>query len=236
MENWIKDCRYIIMPTRQAPKGLESEYQAAYMTWRKAWGKYREEQNINSPLHSDGFLIPDEMGVLFYQSQCVGFCSFTFGDLNNGPLSDSGWFEPWDDLSFKRLQNISTKAIICTQFTVDPAFAGKGQIVRWKEIISLFAYLRFYYSDKEVMAGCLNLVRGMQNSSGEDIGAIILNPLHHFVYGGKDLPAQLVAYTKEGFEKFIAKKELEPLCRELWKQHIHCSELPLNTQEIKKAA
>ena len=236
MEEWIKDCRYIIMPTRQAPEGLEAEYHAAYMTWRKAWEKYRIEQNITTHLRSDGFLLPDEMGVLFYQSQCVGLCCFSYGDLNKGPLSDLGWFSAWDDLSLRRLKNISTKSIICTQFTVDPAFAGKGQVVRWKEIISLFSYLRFYYSDMEVMAGCLNLTRGMQNSSGEDIGAIILNPIHKFVLGEKEIPAQLVAYTKEGFEKFVAKKELAPLCEKLWKQHLHCTEIPLNTQELKKAA
>lgn len=236
MENWIKDCRYIIMPNRQAPEGLEAEYQAAYMSWKKAWLKYREEQNITSPLHSDGFLIPDEMGVLFYQSQCVGFCSFTFGDLTHGPLSDVSWFSAWDDLSMRKLKNISSRAIICSQFTVDPAFAGKNQVVRWKEIISLFAYLRFYYSDHDVMAGCLNLTRGMQNSSGKDIGAIMINPSHHFTYGGQEIPAQLVAYTKDNFEKFVADKGLKNLCEELWKQHLHCSQLPLHTKQIKNVA
>lgn len=238
MESWVKDCRYILMPARHPVKGYEAEYKAAYDVWKRAWGKYREETGINSPLHSDGFVLPDEMGVLFHESNCIGFSSFTYGDLLAGPMPDMSWFGSWDQKSYHNLRSISPDAIICSQFTVNPDFAGKGQIVRWKDIISLYTLIRFEHTQMGVMAGCLNLIRGMQNASGEDAGAIVLNKEHSFNYGGKELPAQLVAYKKENIRSMIERKQLRGLCQELWGQLVHISDFPVedNIIEFKKVA
>lgn len=232
MEDWLMSCRYLLMPTRQPVKGFEKEYHLSYQTWRLAWEKYRRECEISAPLKSDGFMIPDEMGVLFYQDRCVGLSSFGHGSLRQGPMQDLSWFGSWDELSCQRLLNVSSNAMICSQFTVHPDFAGKGQITRWKDIISLYSLMRFYHSDKEVMAGSLNTIRGMQNAGGEDAGAIVLNPHHTFNFGGKDLPVQLVAYTKETIEEMLNRKNLMELTEALWGQLIHLSEFTATQNNI----
>jgi hypothetical protein len=89
-----------------------------------------------------------------------------------------------------------------------------------------------------VMAGCLNLIRGMQNASGEVVGAIVLKSDHVFQLGNKESPAQLVAYTKENINAMIKNKNLSGLCDDLWKQLVHISEYPIedNVLELNKAA
>ncbi|MCM2351300.1 MAG: hypothetical protein NDI69_14860 [Bacteriovoracaceae bacterium] len=238
MESWVKDCRYILMPARHPQPGFEKEYAMAYETWKRAWRKFREESGIAGPLFSDGFILPDEMGVLFYQSRCVGFSSFTYGNLQDGTMPDVSWFGSWDKNSYKELHSLSTNAIICSQFTVNPDFAGKDQIVRWKDIVSLYTLIRFSHSQMGVMAGSLNLTRGMQNASGEDAGAIVLNKEHRFHYGSKELPAQLVAYTKENIQAMLERKNLTGLSHDLWKQLVHISQYPVedNIIEFKKVA
>lgn len=238
MESWIKDCRYILMPARHPHHGFEKEYALAYETWKRAWGKYREELGVSGPLFSDGFVLPDEMGVLFYQNRCVGFSSFTYGNLNDGTMPDVSWFGSWDKASFGELSKISSEAIICSQFTINPDFAGKGQITRWKDIVSLYSLMRFINSRMGVMAGALNTARGMQNASGEVVGAIVLKSDHVFQLGNKESPAQLVAYTKENINAMIKNKNLSGLCDDLWKQLVHISEYPIedNVLELNKAA
>lgn len=238
MESWIKDCRYILMPARHPQQGFEKEYAMAYETWKRAWGKFREESGISGQLYSDGFVLPDEMGVLFYQSRCVGLSSFTYGNLNKGTMPDVSWFGSWDENSYKELSKLSSDAIICSQFTVNPDFAGKGHITRWKDIVSLYTLIRFSHSRMGVMAGALNVTRGMQNASGEGAGAIVIKADHAFQLGNKELPAQLVAYTKKNIHAMIEKKNLSGLCHDLWEQMVHISEYPVedNVIEFNKAA
>ncbi|MGE3608235.1 MAG: hypothetical protein AB7I27_01510 [Bacteriovoracaceae bacterium] len=238
MHEWIKDLRYVLMSSRHPAKGYEEEYHAAYKTWRSAWEKFRAEIGVKDPLSSDGFIIPDEMGVLFYKNECVGFASFTHGNLAKGPIPDHSWFKAWTSDAYEKLKNISADAIICSQFTVDPKFTGRNQVVRWKEIVFLFNHLRFLNSDAGVMAGHLNLTRGMQNAGGEEWGATVLDPLHPFNYSGVPLNAQLVAYQRETVLAMIQRKEFGPLCEQLWSKLEHVSDFSVtnNIIPIKKAA
>lgn len=231
MESWVKDVKYVLMPTRQPVKGYEKEYQAAYDVWRAAWEKFRTEIGVNDPLSSDGFCLPDEMGVLFYQGECVGFSSFSHGYLNQGPLGDQAWFKVWTPEAFSQLRAISEKAIICSQFTVNPKFAGKGHIVRWKEIVFLYTFMRFDTSDAGVMAGCLNLTRGMQNACGETFGGTVLNPEHSFNYAGNMIPAQLVAYERENIQLMKERKNIVGLCDDLWSRLIHLTDFAVNDKQ-----
>lgn len=232
MENWVKEVKYILMPTRQPVKGFEQEYQAAYEVWRTAWEKYRNEIGIKEPLSSDGFCLPDEMGVLFYQGECVGFSSFQHGDLRSGPLGDLNWFKAWNSEAYGQLRTISSKAIVCSQFTVNPKFTGKSHLVRWKEIVFLYTFMRFDTSDAGVMAGSLNLIRGMQNACGETFGGTILNPEHHFTYGGLTLPIQLVAYERKNIQLMKERKNIEGLCDDLWSRLIHLTDFSVNQNNV----
>lgn len=234
MESWVNDCRYLLMPARHPVPSYEKEYTAAYSIWREAWEKYRREAGITGNLYSDGFALPDEMGVLFYQDSCVGLSSFTYGHLDQGPMPDFSWFGSWDQLSYQRLKAISHNAMICSQFTVNPKFAGKGHIVRWKEIIFLYTFMRFEHSKADVMAGCLNLTRGMQNACGESFGATVLRPEHTFSYGGIEIPAQLVAYERENIKNMKIQRGIVELCDQLWERLVHLSEFPVVGQVIKQ--
>jgi hypothetical protein len=239
MEDWVKDCKYILMPARHPVKGHEKEYEAAYSVWRAAWEKFRAEVGIKDFLSSDGFLLPDEIGALFYKNECVGFSSFTHGKLTSGTMPDQAWFRSWDKNSFEDLKRISDDAIICSQFTVNPKFTGKGHIVRWKEIVFLYTFMRFDQSDAGVMAGSLNLIRGMQNACGETFGATILNGEHKFSYAGHELPAQIVAYERKNIQAMKERKEIVGLCDDLWSRLTHLTEFTANKNNIipfKKAA
>ncbi len=238
MDEWIKDLNYILMPCRHAVKGYEAEYQAAYDCWRAAWEKFRAEIGITEPLSCDGFILPDEMGVMFYKGECVGLASFTYGRLDYGPMKDHSWFKAWTPEAYEKLQEISPEGMICSQFSINPKFTGKLQVVRWKEILFNFIHMRFDYSSAGVMAGHLNLTRGMQNACGEDFGAKILDPLHPFNYYGVSLSAQLVAYQRDIIHRMIDRKELKPLCEKLWSRLIHLSEYSVNSPVIpmKKTA
>jgi hypothetical protein len=229
MENWVKDLKYILMPTRQPIPGHEEEYYAAYKIWRQAWEKFRSEIGVKEPLAADGFALPDEMGVLFYKGECVGFSSFSHGDLHQGPLKDLGWFRAWTPEAIARLAEISTNAIVCSQFTVNPKFTGKDHIVRWKEIVFLYTFMRFDNSDAGVMAGHLNLTRGMQNACGETFGATVLNPNHPFSYYGVQIPAQLVAYERHNIQAMKERKNIVGLCDDLWSRLI-----PLTNFSVQK--
>ncbi len=238
MEKWIADVRYVLMPSRHPLKGYEKEYEAAYKVWRAAWEKFRLEIGVKEPLSSDGFIIPDEMGVLFYQGQCVGLASFTHGTLAEGTMPDHSWFKPWTKKSFEDLKSISPDCIICSQFTVSPQFTGRGHIVRWKEILFYYNHLRLLNSQMGVMAGHLNLTRGMQNAGGEEFGATVLNPNHPFHYYGVPLDAQLVAYERSGIQAMIDRKNLSSLFEALWTRLENVSDFPVTNNVIphKKAA
>lgn len=238
MENWIKDVKYILMPSRHPVKGYEKEYEAAYKVWRAAWEKFRTEIGIKEPLSSDGFIVPDEMGVLFYKGECVGLASFTHGTLASGTMPDHSWFKPWTDEAFEQLKEISPDCMICSQFTISPQFAGRGHIVRWKEILFYYNHLRFMNSMNGVMAGHLNLSRGMQNAGGEEFGGTILNPNHIFYFYGVEQVSQLVAYQRSGIKAMIERKNIAPLFEQLWTRLDHISEFPVtsNILPFKKAA
>ena len=238
MESWVKDLKYVLMPSRHPIEGYENEYYAAYQVWRTAWEKFRSEIGVKDPLSSDGFIIPDEMGVLFYQDKCVGLASFTHGTLARGPMPDHSWFKPWTPEAFEQLRKISADCMICSQFTVSPEFTGKGHVVRWKEILFYFNHLRFLNSTSGVMAGHLNLTRGMQNAGGEEFGATILNPNHPFNYYNVPLAAQLVAYERSGIQAMINRKNLSTLFDDLWTRLDHVSEFEVtsNIVPFKKVA
>lgn len=237
MQSWVNDLKYILMPARRPVRGYQKEYNEAYRVWRAAWEKYRSEVGITQKLTSDGFMLPDEIGVLFYQDKCIGLSAFSYGRMG-GPLEDLGWFNSWPADTIKTLRNISDDVVVCSQFTVNPEFAGKNQVVRWKDIISLYTLLRFENSDTDVMAGQLNLIRGMQNASGEDSGATVLNPEHVIHYSGLELPVQLVAYERLNIKKMMERKNIISLCDELWTKLDHISEFPVQKKVLpfKKVA
>lgn len=227
MESWVNDLKYILMPSGQPLKGYEEEYDITYKVWRQAWEKYRSEIGVTQKLNSDGFLLPDEMGVLFYKGECVGFAAFKHG-MMGGPLEDLGWFNGWNKEAIDDLKNISMHAIVCSQFTINPRFAGKNQIVRWKDIVSLYSLMRFESSDAGVMAGQLNLIRGMQNACGDNSGvATVLNPEHYFDYCGQRLPVQLVAYERHKIHDMKIQKGIVGLCEDLWSKLIHLTDFPV---------
>ncbi len=238
MESWVNDVEYVLMPSRYPVKDFEAKYLAAYEVWKRAWQKFRSEIGVEETLSSDGFLLPHEMGVLFYKGECVGFSAFTHGFMAEGPLPDLSWWKAWTPEAIEKLRMISEKAIICSQFTVNPDFAGKGHIVRWKEIVFLYTFMRFDHSDAGVMAGHLNLTRGMQNACGETFGATVLNPCHPFSYYGKEINAQLVAYERENIRLMKERRGVVDLCEDLWSKLIHVSEFSVDKKVIpfKKAA
>lgn len=237
MQSWVGDLKYILMPSKHPVRGYKKEYNEAYRIWRAAWEKYRTEVGITQKLTSDGFLLPDEIGVLFYQNECVGLSAFSYGEMG-GPLEDLGWFSGWPGDTINALRGISDNVVVCSQFTVNPKFAGKNQIVRWKDIISLYTLLRFEHSEADVMAGQLNLMRGMQNASGEDSGATVLHPEHIFHYCGLELPAQLVAYERHNIQTMKERKSIISLCDDLWTRLVHISDMPVQTKVLpfKKVA
>lgn len=232
MESWIKDLQYIVMPTRGPVKGYEKEYYATYDVWRSAWEKFRSEIGINAPLNSDGFVIADEVGAVFYKGECVGFAAFSYGSLKQGPLAHQSWFNSWDTETMKALAEISDNAVICSQFTVNPKFAGKGHIVMWKEIVALCGWIRFDLSDADVMAGHLNLTRGMGKLAGEALGGTVLCENHAFNFYGVDVPAMLVAYERSGFEKLKNARGIHQLCDDLWTRLVHLSEHPVHQKVL----
>lgn len=240
MEDWIKDLRYILMPTRKAMKGYEKEYHEAYAIWQAAWGKFRRDINIPNKLNSDGLMVTDEMGVLYYQGKCVGLSAFTHGDLERGPMPDLSWFNAWTPEAYDSLKAISNNAIICSQFTVNPEFTGKGHVVRWKEIVTTYTYLRFEHSNAGVMAGHLNVLRGMQNASGGTYGATVLHPGHTFDFFGVPLVGQLVAYERENMKLLWEEKKMVTMVEDLWSRLEHISDFdvvaPAKVLPFKKAA
>jgi len=238
VEKWIQDLEYVIMPTRHPLKGLEKKYQAAYECWRKAWEKYRHEVGVFEDLYSDSFIIPDEMGVLFYQGRCVGLACFTYGDLSLDTTKHNSWFKGWPSSALDRLKQISPNVVIGSQFTVSPEFTGRDHIVRWKEIVFLYTFMRFDRSIGGVMAGTLNLQRKMNAAAGEDFGATIIEPEIPYHYG-QGLSVQLVAYERAGLRNMINRKNIQGLCGDLWSRMFHHSEYAViedNVIPLKKVA
>lgn len=234
MDSWVQDVEYVLMPSRSPVPGYEEEYFASYLVWRKAWLKFRGEVDIKDKLAADGFLVSHEIGALFYKGECVGLSAFTHGTLSRGPLPDHSWWNAWTPEAIEALRRISDNIIICSQFTVNPEFAGKNQIVRWKEIVSLVSQLRYIHSPADVMAGHLNLTRGMQNACGEENGATVLDPCRAFSFYGKQIEAQLVAYERKNLHAMIAKKELGPLADALWSKLVHLSDYPITRSADRK--
>lgn len=238
MNDWLKDSVYIVMDCRHPTPGYEKEYKAAYECWKKAWTKFRADIGITEPLHSDGFLLCDEMGVIFYKGECVGLSGFSYGDLSDLTVQDNSWFSAWSSEAYAKLSAISDKNGISSQFTVSPDFAGKNQVVRWKEMLVLFGQMRFIYSDIDTLSGHLNLTKGMQNAAGEEFGATVIDPLHVHDFHGVPLNAQLIAYQKENLWKMIERKNLGELVTELTAKTIHISSFAYHKpkQTLKIAA
>lgn len=240
MQDWIKDVEYILMPSKGPVKGFERQYELAYECWRSAWEKFRSELGITQKLNADGFRVTDEIGAIFYQGKCVGVHCFTYGSWVSGPFKDLAYFNGWTDLALHKLKKLSpANSLICSQFTVHPEFTGRNQIVRWKEINFIYIFMRYQNSSADVMCGHLNMTRKVQEAAGESFGATVLEPLVHFDYSGTSLESQLVVYEKEKFEEIKDKKEIRPLCDNLWSRLIHLSEYPViksNILTFKKAA
>lgn len=237
MDSWINDVTYLVMPSSHPMKGYEKEYEAAYQCWRTSWMKFRSEIGLEDPLYSDSFIIPDEMGVIFYKGECVGLSCFTYGSLDLGATQHNSYFKGWTDLALKRLKNISSNVVLCSLFTVGPQFTGKNHVVRWKEIVSLYTLLRFERSIAGVMAGQLNLSRKMNDAAGKDFGATILEESLPYHYG-PDQRVQFVAYERYGIEEMKTQKGIHDLCDALWSRAQSISEYPMtNTIDpLKKAA
>ena len=227
MHSWIDDIRYILMPASHPTPLYEKEYFAAYEGWRSASEKFRAEIGVKEPLYSDGFVLADEMGLLFYKNEFVGMSSFTYGVLNMGPMQDLSWFKGWSDEAYSKLRSISPNAMIGSQFTVSPQFTGKNQIVRWKEIVFVYTFMRFQHSIADVMAGHLNLTRKVNEACGEDFGATILDPCKTFDYYGVEIPAQLVAYEKANIKILREKMNHGGMCDKLWSKLTHLSDYPV---------
>jgi hypothetical protein len=239
MQDWIRDVEYYLMPSNYPVKGYEEQYQATYECWRAAWEKYRNEIGIGRPLHCDGLLVTHEIGALFYKGECVGLSAFTYGSLSKGPLQHHSWWGGWTPKSIDQLKAISENAIICSQFTVGPKFTGKGHIVRWKEIVFLYLMLRFERSLGEVMAGNLNLTKGVHNACGETSGATVICKSFPYNFQGVDLLAQLVAYEKPKIQLMKETKKITDMCEDLWSRLVHLSDFSVienNVIPLKKAA
>lgn len=239
MDSFINDIRYVLMPSRHPVKGYEKIYAEAYSVWRAAWEKFRLEIGIKDPLNSDAFILPDEMGVLLYQNRVVGLAAFTHGDLSSGTMPDQAWFKAWTPEAFNQLKEISPDCIICSQFTIGPEFTGRGHVVRWKEILFYYNHLRLINSQKDIMAGHLNLTRGMQNAGGEEFGGIVLDPNHPFSFAGVQLNSQLVAYTRESIQQMVERKNISPMFNQLWSRLENVSDFPVTQTQViqlKKAA
>lgn len=238
MEDFIKDLKFVLIPARHPIKGYEDIYSEAYRVWRAAWEKFYKESNVPEPLSSDPFIIPDELGVLMYKNKCVGLAAYTHGDLRSGTLPDHSWFKPWTPEAFQQLKKLSADCIVCSQFTIAPEFAGRGHIVRWKEILFYYNHLRLINSTSGVMAGHLNLSRGMQNAGGEEFGGIVLNANHPFTFHGIHQVSQLVAYTRESIQQMVERKNISPMFNQLWSKLEHASEFPVSPKIIplKKVA
>lgn len=238
MEEFIKETKFILIPARHPIKGYEQVYSDAYRVWRMAWEKFYKESKVTEPLNSDSFIIPDELGVLYYQNKCVGLAAYTHGDLRSGTLPDHSWFKAWTKQAYAQLMQISSDCIVCSQFTISPEFAGRGQVVRWKEILFYFNHLRLIHSQSGVMAGHLNVSRGMQNAGGEEFGGIVLNSNQPFNFHGDMQPSQLVAYTRESIAQMVERKNIAPMFNQLWSTMEHASEFPVqsNIIPLKKVA
>lgn len=238
MHDWLKDTVYIVMDCRHPNPQHEKAYQSAYQCWKKTWAKFHEDLGIKAPMTSDGFLLCDEIGALFYKGDCVGVSGYTYGKLTEETIKDCSWFGAWSDESYRKLQGISQNNVISSQFTIAPEFAGKNQVVRWKEILGLLIQMRFIYSDTEVLAGHLNLTKGMQNAGGEEFGGTIIDPLHSHDFHGVPLNAMLVAYQKENLWRMIEKKSLGELVQGLTHKTVHSSSFAYHkpSQRLKVAA
>lgn len=234
MDSWIQDIEYVLMPSRSPVAGYEEKYFSSYLVWRKAWQKFRSEIDIKDKLISDGFLVAHEIGALFYKGECVGMSAFTHGTLAQGPLPDHSWWNAWTPEAIEGLRKLSDNIIICSQFTVNPEFAGKGHVVRWKDILALVSQLRYIHSEADIMAGHLNLTRGMQNACGEDHGATVLDPCRPFSFYGKTIEAQLVAYERNKLQEMFRRKELTHLCDDLWSKLVHLSDYPVRRASVGK--
>jgi hypothetical protein len=238
MYEWLKDTEYLIMDSRHPNQKLTGEHLKAYQCWKKTWEKFYRDLGVSSSLHSDGFLLCDEIGAIFYKNECVGLTGFTYGSLLNDMIHDHSWFSEWSPESYAKLKAISEKNSISSQFTISPDFAGKNQIVRWKEILAICTQLRFIYSDAEVLAGHINLTKGMQNAAGEEFGATVINPNHVHDFQGVPLNAQLVAYQKDILWKMFENKKLLELTDLLTEKMVHQSSFAFHkpVHKLKLAA
>jgi hypothetical protein len=228
MKSWIDDVDYYILPSQSAPKGYETLYDQSYECWRYAWEKFRNEVGINEKLHCDALRATDEIGTIFYKGECVGIHGFTFGSWERGMYKDLAYFHGWTDIALQKLKKYSLKnSLICSQFTINPIFSGKQQIVRWKEINFLYILLRYQHSEADIMCGHLNMTRKVQDAAGEGFGATILDPFVSFDYYGVRLDSQLVAYEKERLELIKDEKKINQLCEDLWKRMKNLSRFPV---------
>lgn len=235
MEDWMDDFEYLLMPSARPLAGHEKEYFAAYECWRASWLKFRTEVGSKEKLFSDSFTNTDELGVLFYKGECVGLHAFRTGSLLDGTIRDAAWFAPWSALSLEKLMDISPLVTISSQFTIHPSFAGKNQVVRWKKIGAACTINRFLNSSVPVMAGFLNISRGMTDVAGADSGAIVLNSEEGFQYSENvTIMAQPVAYTRESLLRAISKNRETEFYAELWKRTRFLSEL--HTKKLKLVA
>jgi hypothetical protein len=239
MLDWVNSVEFILMPSRHPVKGFEKQYHEAYQVWRSAWEKFYQDLKIDQPLNSDPYCVTDEVGAIFYQNECVAIVCFTHGNL--GPkdtMKDAQWFRSWTPEALLKLKNISLDCIICSQFTVSPKFTGKDQVTRWKDVLALYACLRFENSDSGVMAGHLNGTKSMEKTCGEDNGATVLEYNHALHLHGVPLHSQLVAYEREGLKKLWQAKNLHSQCDDLWSRLVHLSEFRAHQKilDFKKMA
>lgn len=231
MFDWVNDVDYIIMPSQRALKGYEEHFDLAYQCWRDAWEKFRAEIGVEEKLLCDAIRATDEIGAIFYKGKCVGIHCFTYGSWNHGMFKDLGYFQGWTDIALQKLKKYSRdNSMICSQFTVNPEFTGKNQIVRWKEINFLYIFMRYQHSMADIMCGHLNMTRKVQDAAGEGFGATVLDPYVPFDYYGVELGSQLVAYEKDKFEGVKDQKNLKELCEALWGRLTHLSQFPVIEQ------
>ncbi len=239
MEAWIDDVSFYLMPSRHPLKGYEKQYTEAYSVWRAAWEKFYTDLKIEQPLNSDPFCVTDEVGAIYYKGECVAVVCFTHGDLGGQyPMKDCQWFRSWTPAAMEKISTISRNCIICSQFSVSPKFAGRDQVTRWKDVLTLYVYLRFENSDAGVMAGHLNGTKGMVKTSGGDHGATVLESDHELILHGIPLNSQLVAYEREGLANLWEAKNLRSHCDHLWSRLIHLSDFHANHMivPLRKAA
>jgi GNAT superfamily N-acetyltransferase len=146
-EKSVHALRHVLFKARAPIPGLEREYELAYDFWLSMWRSTFREVGAAVELHSDVFLLHDEVSAILQGDRVVGLMLYDYRDLRVTAHRDLSNFSHYPPGTLEHLQSQGVhRVMLAGQLTVHPEWRRSRVGPFMSETLTSLAIKRFLSS------------------------------------------------------------------------------------------